>query len=86
MAWIRSIPQIQRQRESRAEWVSRSTCRPPSSRRPAQLKRQGEDEKGEARRSVSRTNDLFRHAVVNYGLAEAIRDGIVKKPIWSGSK
>lgn len=25
--------------------------------------------------------DLFRHTVVHYGLAEAIRDGIVKKPV-----
>lgn len=28
-----------------------------------------------------RSADLFRHAVVHYGLAEAIRDGIVKRPI-----
>lgn len=28
-----------------------------------------------------RARDLFRHTVVHYGLAEAIRDGIVKKPV-----
>src|SRR5207302_1928774 len=28
-----------------------------------------------------RSVDLFRHTVVRYGLADAIRDGIVKKPI-----
>lgn len=28
-----------------------------------------------------RARDLFRHTTVHYGLAEAIRDGIVKKPV-----
>ncbi|WP_437730162.1 hypothetical protein [Sorangium sp. So ce1335] len=28
-----------------------------------------------------RARDLFRHTAVHYGLAEAIRDGIVKKPV-----
>jgi len=36
---------------------------------------------GARTRTDFRPADLFRHTAVHYGLAEAIRDGIVKKPI-----
>jgi type III restriction enzyme len=37
--------------------------------------------KGRGAKTEFKQAELFRHAVVHYGLAEAIKDGIVKKPI-----
>lgn len=37
--------------------------------------------KGKGQKTEFKPADLFRHATVHYGLAEAIKDGIVKKPV-----
>ncbi len=80
MAWIRSHPAPQR-RASDARRARGAAGRSLGHALRGD-RRDAEAEQGRRRPSSQfKPADLFRHTVVHYDLAEAIRDGIVKKPI-----
>jgi type III restriction enzyme len=75
MAWIRSIRRLHGGEGRVALQVDMSATlfeETGATKKPA---------KGGKPATEFKPADLFRHTVVHYGLAEAIRDGIVKKPV-----
>ncbi|MFO0393265.1 MAG: DEAD/DEAH box helicase family protein [Planctomycetota bacterium] len=73
MAWIRCIRRLNgsEQQEGRVALQADLSA--------TLFEEQGTKQKGG--KTEFRQPDLFRHTAVHYGLAEAIKDGIVKKPI-----
>ena len=65
----------------RAASGSRWTCRPRLFQETGHHDRRAKKTKKGQPEARFKENELFRHTVVTYDLAEAIRDGIVKKPI-----
>jgi type III restriction enzyme len=76
MAWIRSIRRL----NGSAKNIGRVALQVDMS--ATLFEEQGAAvTKGKQKTTVFKPADLFRHTVVNYSLAEAIKDGIVKKPV-----
>lgn len=77
MAWIRSLRRLNGHEEGRSRLALQIDLSATLFEEQGASKSRG---KGKSATEF-KPADLFRHTAVHYGLAEAIRDGIVKKPI-----
>lgn len=80
MAWIRSIRRLNGDENQPGRVAFQADLSATLFEEAGSKEKAGKGKGARAEREFKQA-ELFRHAVVNYELAEAIRDGIVKKPI-----